>query len=478
MKVDDDGVQHTSLSFRAVPLIEAVLRWLYDASEQMKGLAKPEDFYCVAFDDYPIKELFEDLYMMKNMPKPGSHFYLSANPFLFTPNTKRNLLQIESEYVMLNAALKDQDIEAFDNLSSGEELSFDPFFMLEVEREHILDDTFDAIKETDASELRKKLRVAFKDEEGLDAGGVAKEFFQLVSEELFDVSSGMWTDRFGSDTTWFNSDCTWNQEGFELAGVLVGLALYNSVLLDVRFPMAVYRKLLGLPLGLEDMVDEELRKGLSQLLEYDDEGRNDVEDIFCLNFEVNWSVLGEEKVIELKPGGSDIPVTRDNREEYVLLYVKWLLVDSVQHQWDAFETGVHRIMDASRLDLFRPEELKLLVVGTPEFDFYALEEHTSYEGGFDKNSEVVVNLWRFLQSADREAQLKFLKFATGSSMAPIGGLGALEFKVQRAGPDSQQLPTSHTCFNTLLLPDYGSDYEKLSERLGRAILECEGFGLQ
>lgn len=48
----------------------------------------------------------------------------------------------------------------------------------------------------------------------------------------------------------------------------------------------------------------------------------------------------------------------------------------------------------------------------------------------------------------------------------------------RAGPDSIQLPTAHTCFNTLIVPDYGDDYDKLSDRLGRAVIECEGFGLQ
>ena len=48
----------------------------------------------------------------------------------------------------------------------------------------------------------------------------------------------------------------------------------------------------------------------------------------------------------------------------------------------------------------------------------------------------------------------------------------------RAGPDSEQLPTAHTCFNTLIVPDYGDDYNKLSDRLGRAVIECEGFGLQ
>jgi hypothetical protein len=50
--------------------------------------------------------------------------------------------------------------------------------------------------------------------------------------------------------------------------------------------------------------------------------------------------------------------------------------------------------------------------------------------------------------------------------------------LNRAGPDSEQLPTAHTCFNTLIVPDYGDDYNKMSDRLGRAVIECEGFGLQ
>ena len=88
------------------------------------------------------------------------------------------------------------------------------------------------------------------------------------------------------------------------------------------------------------------------------------------------------------------------------------------------------------------------------------------------------NFWKFVSESTPETQLQLLKFATGSSRAPIGGLAELKFKIQRNGGDSLQLPTSHTCFNTLLLPDYGDNYDKLAERLGRAVLECEGFGLQ
>jgi len=164
-----------------------------------------------------------------------------------------------------------------------------------------------------------------------------------------------------------------------------------------------------------------------------------------------------------------------------MLYVNWLLVDSIQLQYYMeLERGFPQIMEGSSLDLLRPEELELIVVGTPELDFAALQETTQYDGGFHKDSPVVRNIWQFVHESPspRETQWKFLRFSTGTTKAPIGGLGTLPFKFQRAGPDSMLLPTSHTCFNTLLVPDYGDDYEKLKNRLGRAIMECEGFGLQ
>jgi ubiquitin-protein ligase E3 A len=188
--------------------------------------------------------------------------------------------------------------------------------------------------------------------------------------------------------------------------------------------------------------------------------------------------LGNERRVELKPNGRNIAVTSDNKEEYVLLYVKWRLVDSVQKQYEHFEKGVMQVLDSSSIDLLRPEELELLLVGTPELDFSALETNTEYEGGYNAESDVVQIFWRFAKNACPETEIKLLKFVTGNSMAPIGGLGALPFKIQRASSDSMQLPTSHTCFNTLLLPDYGDDYDKLERLLGRAIIECEGFGLQ
>ena len=123
------------------------------------------------------------------------------------------------------------------------------------------------------------------------------------------------------------------------------------MLLDVHFPIAIYRKILGLPLGLEDLPDEGLRKGLKQLLDYDGD---DVEDVFCLSFEIMWMELGEERRLELKENGSNTPVTSQNKEEYVLRYTRWILVDSIDKQWQRFQAGFMRVVEDSSLDLFLP----------------------------------------------------------------------------------------------------------------------------
>lgn len=129
------------------------------------------------------------------------------------------------------------------------------------------------------------------------------------------------------------------------------------------------------------------------------------------------------------------------------------------------------------LSLLRPEELELLVCGLPHLDFAALESAARYDGGYGPDSPAVLALWRVLHSLPLEQKRAFLSFTTGSDRAPVGGLGKLPLCVQRAGPDSDRLPSSHTCFNTLLLPEYASE-ERLRERLLLAVSNAQGFGLQ
>ncbi len=70
----------------------------------------------------------------------------------------------------------------------------------------------------------------------------------------------------------------------------------------------------------------------------------------------------------------------------------------------------------------------------------------------------------------------FLFFATGSDRTPVGGLSSLKFIIERHTSDSDMLPSSRTCSNLLLIPEYSSK-DKLKQKLLLAIQHKEGFGL-
>lgn len=83
----------------------------------------------------------------------------------------------------------------------------------------------------------------------------------------------------------------------------------------------------------------ELGRGLQQLLDFD----GDVEATFARNFEVEYEFFGEMRRVELKPGGADVPVTNENREEFVRLMTQYYLDKSVASQFSAFAIGFHEV---------------------------------------------------------------------------------------------------------------------------------------
>jgi len=264
---------------------------------------------------------------------------------------------------------------------------------------------------------------------------------------------------------------------FELIGIILGLAIYNSVILDIHFPFFVYKKLRfpnekGTLEDLQD-IDPALAKGLKSLLNYEGD---DVEEMFGATFQISY----EDKVYgnrtqDLKEGGDMIPVTHLNKTEYVDLYVEFLLEKNISKQFANFAKGFNTVCMSSGFCLFRAEELELLICGSPLLDFEELEKVTRYEG-YLKTHPVVQQFWEIVHGLTMEQKKKLLFFATGSDRAPIGGLGKMYFVIARNGPNSDRLPTAHTCFNHLLIPEYDSK-DKLYKCLLSAIDNAEGFGM-
>lgn len=170
-------------------------------------------------------------------------------------------------------------------------------------------------------------------------------------------------------------------------------------------------------------------------------------------------------------------MTLENRGEFVRRYCQWLLTTGVQRQFEPFKKGVRRVCDSSLFNALDSAELELIACGEQDLDFSQLRKNTHYEG-FSEDSEYVASFWTVLLTFDSVQKKRFLSFVTGSDLAPVGGLQELQLVLQRnSGEPTERLPTAHTCFNLLLLPEYESA-GKLERMLTTAMENAEGFGLE
>ncbi len=295
---------------------------------------------------------------------------------------------------------------------------------------------------------------------------------------------------------WFRIDFLEAVQAWAVIGIVFGIAAFNSILLNVQFPLVLYKKLEGVfskkarfrhmsaeydggsdyvpTLGDLKKTFPSIGNSLARLLEYEGD---DVEDVFCLTYQISYQGLFDKAIaVDLIPNGANVAVTNKNRQDFVDRYVKYLLTDSIEEPFKHFAKGFSFMLGGPFIHQFRPEELETLVVGEQELDFEALRQSTKYEG-YTEDSTVIRNLWQVLSEFGQGEKALFLSFVTGTDRAPIGGLTKLALVVQKAGQDSNRLPTSHTCFNVLLLPDYGTR-AKLRDRLTTAIHNSQGFGLR
>ncbi|KAK3813070.1 MAG: hypothetical protein J3Q66DRAFT_42246 [Benniella sp.] len=409
-------------------------------------------------------------------------FALCNFPFVLTVTTKANILKLESSVLMREKL----QLAFFRALLEGVN---PPYLLLTIRRDYIIEDALVQLQNKSHEDLKKQLKVKFVNEEGIDEGGVQKEFFQLAMRELIDPKYGMFVTNEESRLCWFAQsplDDELALDEYNMVGRLIGLAIYNGIILDIHFPLALYRKLataaeassdprkLDEQWDLDDLaeIDPTLAKGLRQLETFE----GDVQEAYDRTFQIEYESLGQTYQHDLVPNGAAIPLTNTNRHKFVKEYLKFYFTTSVAKQFNAFSDGFHLVTLGSAIQLFRPEEVEQLICGSPDLDFNALEKITQYEGGFHAKSRIIRWFWEIVHAYDEKHKKRLLFFATGSDRVPIGGLGHLTFTISKNGPDSMRLPTSHTCYNTLMLCAYSSK-ERLQERLMTAIGNAEGFGL-
>ncbi|KAF1813847.1 HECT-domain-containing protein [Eremomyces bilateralis CBS 781.70] len=444
-------------------------------------------------------------------------FTFCQYPFFLSIGAKIRILEYDARRQMENKARE----AFFDGLLKNRVV--EQYFHLRVRRDCLVEDSLTRISESvggsGVEEVKKGLRVQFAGEEGIDAGGLRKEWFLLLVRELFDPNHGMFLYDSESNYCYFNPFSFEQSDQYHLVGAVLGLAIYNSTILDVALPPFCFRKLLAnapssshpsassqsrdahnVPAQphtqppfvptLDDLSElhPTLARSLRSLLTY----TGDLTDL-TLDFTASLDRYGSPFPFELAPNGANTPVTNDNVGAYVDAYVRYVLDGAVARQFEPFKRGFWTVCAGNATSLFRAEEVELLVRGADAeqgVDVASLQAVAVYEGWKLPNGTtatdpaeqipVVKWFWEVFRVANAADQRRILGFITGSDRVPAVGAASLVIRVTCAGVGpgvEERFPIARTCFNQVMLWGY-STRRRLVEKLWRAVTESGGFGLK
>ena len=397
-----------------------------------------------------------------------------------------------------------------------------------VRRKSIFEDAFEQFYEL-GDGLKEPIQIRFVDEfdtveEGIDGGGVTKEFLTSITSEAFGADNGLESLFIENDqhllypnpstveerketlrrALYQEGSPSWNENirdllrRYEFLGRIIGKCLYEGILVDLHFaPFFLLKWALtggsgsatkesGYRSNLNDLrdLDEGLYQGLLQLKNYS----GNVED-FSLDFTVTDDLRispTEVKAVtrELRPNGASTSVTNENRLAYITYVARYRLQVQPSRQTSAFLQGLGQIVSPSWLSMFNQSELQTLVSGTTtEVNIPNLRANTQYGGvyalGDDGMEHPSIQLfWKVMQGLSDADRKKVLKFVTSTPRAPLLGFQNLNprFSIRDSGSDQTRLPSTSTCVNLLKLPIY-RDEDTLRERLLYSVNSGAGFNL-
>ncbi|CAG2169848.1 unnamed protein product, partial [Oppiella nova] len=352
---------------------------------------------------------------------------------------------------------------------------------IQVARANIFEDSFHAIMRVPPHELRRRLFITFRGEEGLDYGGIAREWFFLLSHEVLNPMYCLFEYAGKNNySLQINPASSVNPDHllyFRFIGRFIAMALFHGKFIYSGFTLPFYKRMLGKKLVMKDIesIDPEFYNSLLWIKE------NSVEECGLeLYFSVDFEILGQIQSHELVPNGGDKRVDDQNKDEYLRLMTDWRFSRGQEEQTKAFLDGFNEVLPLEWLHYFDERELELLLCGMQEIDIEDWQRNSIYRH-YTRNSKQIIWFWQFVRDGcDNEKRARLLQFVTGTCRVPVGGFAELmgsngpqRFCIEKVGKENW-LPRSHTCFNRLDLPPYKS-YEQLVEKLTFAIEETEGF---
>uniref|UniRef100_K7GJF1 HECT-type E3 ubiquitin transferase n=1 Tax=Pelodiscus sinensis TaxID=13735 RepID=K7GJF1_PELSI len=229
-----------------------------------------------------------------------------------------------------------------------------------IRRNYIYEDAYDKLSPENEPDLKKRIRVHLLnahglDEAGIDGGGIFREFLNELLKSGFNPNQGFF--KTTNEGLLYPNPAAQMLVGDSYArhyyflGRMLGKALYENMLVELPFASFFLSKLLGTSADVDihhlASLDPEMYKNLLFLKSYE----GDVEEL-GLNFTVVNNDLGEAQVVELKPGGKDIPVTSANRIAYIHLVADYRLNKQIRQHCLAFRQGLANVVNLECLRMF------------------------------------------------------------------------------------------------------------------------------
>lgn len=359
---------------------------------------------------------------------------------------------------------------------------------VKVRRGNIYSDSFDQFRFLGASDLVRKLKVSFDGEEGIDSGGLTKDWYLSISKAI--VSSGMFRevgDGLEINPNWRvlesaalpgidpSDSLRETLAHYRFVGLLIGKAIYDRHNMLLPFSHVFYKILRNDTLRLEDLerIDPRLHKSLSWMIEHSVEGV--LFETFSVVHSVKSAFGDTEEVIDLCERGRDRDVDDVNKVEYVQLLSQYRLHFGMLQQMEAIMDGISASVPLRLLADFDVCDLELLVNGKEEIDVDEIRAYTVYQGRYHQQHRIALWLWIILRELDLKDRSRFLQFVTGAPRMPLDGFDPPFNVTEGADMDAQNaLPTAHTCFNQLVVPQYRS-FETFKSKLKYAIENSSGY---
>jgi hypothetical protein len=415
--------------------------------------------------------------LARNKKKEGKKIAREASPdrigdvdFMIDVNPYENLLSEKDTmlpnqvYEMYTEEEKELDFESrvelfYNKLRPATSEHLQPTVLL-VRRSELVYDACKHFSIMSNSDLRKPMIIHFDNELGLDVGGVTREFYRLLSEQILDPNNALFLKTGVNGTYHPNPTSTINVahlQYFKFIGKLVGKCLYDMNLMDTHFSKVIFKLIVGKPIQFDDLqyCDPSLYLAMRNILNCEH-----VENMY-LTFTAELNDFGNNNTYELVHDGKNIPVTKENCREFVQLYSRWKLVESVRPQLSLFLAGLYSIIPRPYFSIFSESEVELLLCGRPQISVKDWKQFCKYEAGFSESHPTINCFWRMVEEMNHTQRSKLLQFVTGTSCVPPEGFRGFYphfticcVYVPKNINKNKYLPVAHTCLNRIDFPAY------------------------